>query len=55
MPLAIVASVMIGSLTLTGSLVAFAKLQELVGGAAVTYPLQRVTNALLAAGLAILD
>ena len=47
-PTAIVISILIGSLTFTGSLVAFAKLQELVGGAAVTYPLQKVGNALVA-------
>jgi len=47
-PVAIVASVLVGSLTLTGSFVAFAKLQELIGGAPITYPLQRTTNALLA-------
>jgi NAD(P) transhydrogenase subunit beta len=49
-PLAIVLSVLIGTITLTGSLVAFAKLQELVGGAAVTYPLQQVSNALIGLG-----
>jgi len=48
-PLAIVLSVLIGCVTLTGSLVAFAKLQELVGGAAVTYPGQQVVNAGLGA------
>jgi NAD(P) transhydrogenase subunit beta len=49
-PLAIVLSVLIGTVTLTGSLIAFAKLQELVGGAAVTYPLQNVSNALIGLG-----
>jgi NAD(P) transhydrogenase subunit beta len=49
-PLAVVASVLIGAITLTGSLVAFAKLQELVGGAAVTYSGQQVVNGLLALG-----
>ena len=48
-PVAVVISVLIGSLTLTGSVVAFAKLQELVRGAAVVYPLQKVTNAAIAA------
>ena len=47
---AVSASVLIGTLTLSGSLVAFAKLQALVAGAALTYPLQKATNALLAAG-----
>jgi len=46
-PVAVALSVLIGGVTLTGSLVAFAKLQELVGGAAVTYPLQKPLNALL--------
>jgi len=45
-PVAIVLSVLIGSVTLTGSLVAFAKLQELLGGAAIKYPLQQVSNAI---------
>ena len=50
-PIAIVASVLIGSITLTGSLVAFAKLQELVGGGAVTYPGQQVVNAIIGLGV----
>jgi NAD(P) transhydrogenase subunit beta len=50
-PPAIAVSVLVGSITLTGSLVAFAKLQELVGGAAVTYPLQQASNLLLGLGL----
>ncbi len=40
-------SVLIGGLTFSGSLVAFGKLQELVTGRAVTYPLQKTLNALL--------
>ena len=48
-PIAVVISVLIGSLTLTGSVVAFAKLQELVRGAAVVYPLQKITNAAIGA------
>ncbi len=47
-------SVLIGAVTLTGSLVAFGKLQELVTGRAVTYPLQKTTNAILFLGLAVL-
>jgi NAD(P) transhydrogenase subunit beta len=50
-PVAVVLSILIGSVTLSGSLVAFAKLQEWVGGAAVTYPLQKQSNALLGVGL----
>jgi NAD(P) transhydrogenase subunit beta len=44
-------SVLIGGLTFSGSLIAFGKLQELVTGKAVTYPLQKTLNALLLAGL----
>jgi NAD(P) transhydrogenase subunit beta len=40
-------SVLIGSVTFSGSLIAFGKLQELVTGTAVTYPLQKTFNALL--------
>ncbi|HEX6213065.1 MAG TPA: NAD(P)(+) transhydrogenase (Re/Si-specific) subunit beta [Methylomirabilota bacterium] len=44
---AIQLSVLIGAVTLTGSLVAFAKLQELMTGRPVTYPGQQAFNALL--------
>ena len=47
---AIQLSVLIGTLTFTGSLIAFGKLQELVTGKAVTYPLQKTLNALLLIG-----
>jgi H+-translocating NAD(P) transhydrogenase subunit beta len=47
-PAAIVASVLIGGLTLTGSLIAFAKLQELMRGAPIQYPAQQYINALIA-------
>ncbi len=47
-PPAIVASVLIGGVTLTGSLIAFAKLQELMRGAPIQYPAQQYINALLA-------
>jgi NAD(P) transhydrogenase subunit beta len=40
-------SVLIGAITLTGSLVAFAKLQELVSGKPVLFPLQKSLNLLL--------
>ena len=55
---AIVLSTLIGSVSFAGSLVAFAKLQELIRGRPITYPGQRVGNALLlaacvAAGVAI--
>ena len=51
-PIAIVISVLIGSITLTGSLVAFSKLQELIGGAAIRYPGQQFVNGAL--GLSML-
>lgn len=40
-------SVFIGGITLTGSLIAFAKLQELMSGAAITFPLQRFLSIFL--------
>jgi proton-translocating NAD(P)+ transhydrogenase subunit beta len=54
----IVLSALIGSISFAGSMVAFAKLQELIGGRPIVYPLQQVTNGLLfaavvAAGVAI--
>jgi H+-translocating NAD(P) transhydrogenase subunit beta len=54
----IMLSAIIGSISFAGSLVAFAKLQELIGGRPIVYPLQQPTNALvfaavLAAGIAI--
>jgi NAD(P) transhydrogenase subunit beta len=54
----IVLSAIIGSISFAGSMIAFAKLQELIGGRPIVYPLQQATNALLflaivAAGIAI--
>jgi len=43
----IVLSVLIGSVTFTGSLIAFAKLQGIMRGAPIVYALQQVINALL--------
>ena len=40
-------SVLVGCVTFSGSLIAYAKLQELMTGRAVTYPLQKTLNALL--------
>ena len=50
-PIAIVASVLVGAVTLTGSLVAFAKLQELIGGQAIKYPGQQFVNGALGLGM----
>ncbi len=43
---------LIGAVSFTGSIVAFAKLQELLSGRPITWPLQRTGNALLLAGAA---
>jgi NAD(P) transhydrogenase subunit beta len=52
--IAIVASALIGSISFTGSLVAFAKLQELVRGRPIVYPGQKAVNAaLVGAALAL--
>lgn len=40
-------SILVGAVTFSGSLIAFGKLQELVTGQPVTYPLQKPLNALL--------
>ena len=45
-------SVLVGSLTFSGSVVAFLKLREWITGRAVTYPLQKTLNALLLAATA---
>jgi NAD(P) transhydrogenase subunit beta len=55
---AIIASGLIGSVSFAGSMVAFAKLQELIGGRPITYPGQKFGNLALlglvvAAGVAI--
>ncbi len=47
----IVLGTVIGAVTLTGSFIAFAKLQELMGGAPTVFPLQQPFNILL--GLAV--
>ncbi len=43
-------AVLIGGVTLTGSVIAFAKLQELMSGRAITFPLQKTLNAVLFLG-----
>jgi H+-translocating NAD(P) transhydrogenase subunit beta len=47
----IMLSAIIGSISFSGSLVAFAKLQELIRGRPIVYPLQQPTNALVFAGV----
>ena len=49
----ILLGVLIGGITFTGSLVAFAKLQELLPGAPISFPLQQPFNALLAIALLV--
>ena len=52
--IAIALSLVIGCVSFAGSLIAFAKLQELIGGRPLTYPGQKVMNALIAAAVVIL-
>jgi NAD(P) transhydrogenase subunit beta len=47
-------SIVVGSISFAGSLVAFAKLQELMTGTPITYPAQQVVNGLLAAAIVAL-
>jgi NAD(P) transhydrogenase subunit beta len=50
----IMATMLIGAVTFTGSMIAFAKLQELMPGRAITFPLQKTLNfALLAAAVGL--
>jgi NAD(P) transhydrogenase subunit beta len=49
----IILSVLIGGVTFTGSLLAFAKLQELVPGAPITFPLQQPFNLTLVIGFLV--
>jgi NAD(P) transhydrogenase subunit beta len=56
--LAIVLSALIGAISFAGSMVAFAKLQELIGGRPITYSGQQIVNGLIfvaavAAGIAL--
>src|SRR6476620_1225604 len=48
---AIILSALIGSVSFAGSLVAFAKLQELIQGRPIVYPGQQIVNGLLLAGV----
>jgi H+-translocating NAD(P) transhydrogenase subunit beta len=52
--LSIQLAILIGSVTLTGSVVAFAKLQELMTGRPITFPAQKVVNALIFAAIVVL-
>ncbi len=47
--LAMIISAIIGSISFAGSLIAFAKLQELIGGRPIVYPGQKPVNALVIA------
>jgi NAD(P) transhydrogenase subunit beta len=49
--ISIVLGLVIGSISFSGSMVAFAKLQELISGRAISYPSQRQINAII--GLAV--
>lgn len=49
--IAIVLSALIGSVSFAGSMIAFAKLRELIGGRPITYPGQQIGNMALLAGL----
>jgi NAD(P) transhydrogenase subunit beta len=49
---AIALSALIGSVSFAGSLIAFAKLQELIGGRPITYPGQQFVNLILIAAIA---
>jgi NAD(P) transhydrogenase subunit beta len=58
--ISLVLSALIGSVSFAGSMIAFAKLQELIGGRPITYPGQQFGNALvfgaaLASGIAIMS
>ena len=44
-------SIVIGSISFAGSMIAFAKLQELMTGTPITYPGQQVVNAIIAAAI----
>jgi NAD(P) transhydrogenase subunit beta len=48
--ISIILSALIGSISFSGSLIAFAKLQELIQGRPITYPGQKVVNGLAFAG-----
>jgi proton-translocating NAD(P)+ transhydrogenase subunit beta len=49
--LSVALSVLIGAVTFSGSFVAYGKLEEIVTGRPVVYPLQKTSNAILFAGI----
>src|SRR5919199_909923 len=51
---AVLLSVVIGTVSFAGSIIAFVKLQELALGGSVTFPLQQVVNALIALAILVL-
>jgi NAD(P) transhydrogenase subunit beta len=52
--IAVLLSVVIGTISFSGSIIAFVKLQELVLTGSVTFPLQQVVNALIALSILVL-
>ncbi len=52
---AMIVSAIIGSISFSGSLIAFAKLQELIGGRPIVYPGQKIVNALVIATALVLS
>jgi NAD(P) transhydrogenase subunit beta len=51
----IVLGVIIGAISFTGSMVAYAKLQELISGRPIVYPAQQIVNAALGIGVVALS
>jgi NAD(P) transhydrogenase subunit beta len=52
--IAVLLSVVIGTISFSGSIIAFVKLQELALSGSVTFPLQQVVNALIALSILVL-
>ena len=52
--IAIPVSALIGSISFAGSMIAFAKLQELIGGRPIVYPGQKVVNLLVLGGAVVM-
>jgi NAD(P) transhydrogenase subunit beta len=50
----IVLGAIIGSISLTGSIIAFLKLQEMISGRPITFPSQKAVNAALGAAIAVM-